>query len=138
MALAGPIANFLLTITAAVAIHVGLAAGVFEVPPSVNFSHLVDAKQAGFATGLAEFLSILFSLNLLLGTFNLLPVSPLDGHSAIGLLLPEGMFLRWLEFIRQPMPSLVGLLLAWQGFDRVFWPVFGWGVRTLHWGQGFL
>ena len=34
-------------------------------------------------------LSILFSLNVLLCVFNLLPIPPLDGWSALGLILPE-------------------------------------------------
>ena len=40
---------------------------------------------AGFA---ATFLSILFLLNLLLATFNLLPVPPLDGRNVITLHAP--------------------------------------------------
>ena len=39
--------------------------------------------------GEMRFLSILFVLNLLLGTFNLLPVPPLDGHNVITLLMSD-------------------------------------------------
>jgi Zn-dependent protease len=137
MALAGPIANFILVIAAGVLLQMGIAAGMFQVPTGVGFAHLVDAIGGPASEGAAKFLAILFSLNLLLGTFNLLPVAPLDGHSVIGLLLPEETFLRWLEFIRQPMPSLLGILIAWNMFDGVFWPVFRFAIGVLHWGHGF-
>lgn len=84
--------------------------------------------------GVAAFISVVFSLNLLLGTFNLLPVAPLDGHSAIGLLLPEQLHVRFLSFVRQPMPSLLGILLAWQVFDSIFFPVFRTAVLMLYGG----
>jgi len=137
MALAGPVANFLLAIAAGAAIHVGLATGAFHLPGGLGFTRLADGAEGSAFEGLARFLSILFSLNLLLGVFNLLPVAPLDGHSVLGLFLPEGVHLRWLEFIRQPMPSLIGLLLAWRAFDTLFWPVFAAGVRLLHFNQFF-
>src|SRR5215831_10811986 len=87
--LAGPAANFLLAIVAGILIHVGLLAGVFAHPESLRFSQIVSATSDGLAAGAAAFVSILFSLNLLLGTFNLIPLPPLDGFSAIGVLLPE-------------------------------------------------
>ena len=82
MALAGPAANFILVILAAVCIHVGIMTGAFRMPESVGFTHVVEAARSGNAAFGATFLSILFVLNLLLGTFNLLPVPPLDGNTA--------------------------------------------------------
>ncbi len=135
MALAGPAANLTLVAIAAILIHVGIAAGMFQIPAGIGFSHVVEAKTGGVADGFAGFVSILFSLNLLLGVFNLLPVAPLDGHAAIGLILPEGVFARYLEFVRQPMFSLIGLLLAWQVFDYIFYPVFRVAILTLYSGS---
>lgn len=40
MALAGPAANFLLVLLAAMALRVGVAAGVMSAPPSVTFGHV--------------------------------------------------------------------------------------------------
>jgi len=134
MALAGPAANFILVLVAVVIIKVGLAAGVFQIPNGIGFSHVVEARAPGLAEGVAGFISVLFSLNLLLGTFNLLPVPPLDGHSAIGLLLPESVHMRFLAFVRQPMLSLIGLLLAWQVFGSIFYPVFRAAILTLYGG----
>jgi Zn-dependent protease len=128
MALAGPVANFIIATLAMVAIRIGVASGTFAYGNTFSFSHIAGGAP-GVAEGAAVFLSVLFSLNLLLGCFNLLPVAPLDGHSVIGLLLPENIFVKWLDFIRSPMPSLLGLVVAWRSFDVIFWPVFKAVVR---------
>ncbi len=130
MALAGPAANFLLALAAVLLIHAGTGMGFFVIPETFSFIRVVEATSAA-GEGAAQFLSILFSLNLLLGTFNLIPVPPLDGHSAIGLVLPEDLFRRWLEMVRSPMLSLLGLLIAWRYFDVVFFPVFFLALRLL-------
>ena len=130
MALAGPAANFLLAIAMIVVIHAGRALGVFQAMGSAG-ERFGGATVGGAAAGVQQFLFILFYLNVLLGSFNLLPVSPLDGHSAIGLLLPEDMFLRWLAFIRSPMASLLGLLLAWKFFGFLFDPIFSVALSLL-------
>ena len=130
MALAGPAANFLLAFLAVVLVHAGTGFGVFQAPEAMSFTRIVDATS-GSAESVARFVSILFSLNLLLGTFNLIPVPPLDGHSAVGLVLPEDLFRRWLELVRSPMFSLLGPLIAWRYFDVIFVPVFYFALRLL-------
>lgn len=137
MALAGPLANFALVVLAGLAIHAGIAAGQFSVPSSLNFTHLVDPAGGEASEALATFLSILFAQNVLLGAFNLLPVPPLDGATAIGLLMSEEQALKTIEFLRQPWISLVGLLLAWRVFGDIFWPVFRFAVQALYPGYGF-
>ena len=77
MALAGPAANFALMTVGAVALRTGLELGVFEAPARVGFTRIVDAAEpSGIGALLAVFFSVLFILNLILGTFNLCP-SPL-------------------------------------------------------------
>ena len=133
MALAGPIANFIIVLISAVALRIGLANGAFTSPELLNLSRVVDATTTGgFSEAAAVFLSIMFALNLLLGLFNLIPVAPLDGSAAIGLLLPESAALRYLELARNPFFSLVGLLLAWNLFDELFRPVFFAALRLLY------
>src|SRR5262249_40214257 len=68
MALAGPAANFILVLLAAVAIHIGLAMGRFSVPDSISYTSLTVAAGGGEPTFLTTVLSIFFVLNLLLGT----------------------------------------------------------------------
>ena len=130
MALAGPAANFLLVFLVVLLIQGGTSLGTFQASGGLDFTRIVDATS-GSAESVARFVSILFSLNLLLGTFNLIPVPPLDGHSAVGLVLPEDLFRRWLELVRSPMFSLLGLLIAWRYFDIIFAPVFFFALRLL-------
>ena len=135
MALAGPAANFTLVLAAAVAIRVGLALGTFSLPGRLGFTTIVGASSPGLAP-LAVLLSILFSLNLLLATFNLLPVPPLDGVEAIGLLLPENLARRLADFTRGGTFALLGILAAWFVFDRIFAPVFAGAIGLLFSGAG--
>lgn len=87
MAAAGPGANLLLALFAFVLLKVGLAMGAFGIPESVGLSRLVAAPDGAWSVA-ATALSVLLSLNLLLAVFNMLPLPPLDGASAIGLVLP--------------------------------------------------
>jgi Zn-dependent protease len=59
-----------------------------------------------------------------LGVFNLLPVPPLDGYSVLGLVLPEDTFLKFLEWVRSPAFSLIGLLIALQVLPYLIQPAF--------------
>ena len=138
MSLAGPAANLTLTILAAAGIHAGLAMGAFAHPDSANFTHIVVAAKPGAAEGAATLLSVIFSLNLLLGTFNLLPLPPLDGFGAVGLLLPEKAAERFQGLALQIRGySMIGLLVAWQIFDPIFGPIFTLALKALYPGYGY-
>jgi Zn-dependent protease len=132
MALAGPAANFILVALAAAAIRVLILAGVLERPEFASFTSVVCAPSEGLATGLAFFLSILFSLNLLLALFNLLPVPPLDGHAAIGLVVGDTLARRYAELTRDPMMSIVGIVICWNIFPYIFRPVFSLALSVLY------
>jgi Zn-dependent protease len=138
MSLAGPGATFTLTILAAVAIHAGIWMGVFLHPESANFTHIAVATKPGAAEGAATLLSVMFSLNLLLGAFNLLPVPPLDGFGAVGLLLSEETAQRVQEFGSQIRGfSMIGLFVAWKVFDPIFDPIFTLARKALYPGYGY-
>jgi Zn-dependent protease len=138
MSLAGPGANFTLTILSALAIHAGILMGAFAHPDEINFTHLVIAVRPGAAEGAATLLSVMFSLNLLLGAFNLLPVPPLDGFGAVGLLLTEGAARRFQELALQMRGfSMIGLLIAWKIFDPIFDPVFSLALKALYPGSSY-
>lgn len=138
MALAGPAANFTLMILAGVAIHIGMLNGFFRMPESAGFTHVTEAAIPGVAGFAASFLSILFVLNLLLGTFNLLPVPPLDGHNGVTLLMSESTSRRFLEWTRAQGLGMAGLVLAWVLFDKIFDFIFRLALVALypgsHWG----
>jgi Zn-dependent protease len=109
MALAGPAANFSLMLLAALGIH---AVRIFHLPAS--------DPVTGSPSLLLVVLEITFMLNLLLGTFNLLPVPPLDGSTAIMLLMDENRAQRYLDWIRGNSFGIAGLLVGLLLFQRVF------------------
>jgi Zn-dependent protease len=137
MALAGPMGNLLLVVTAAAAIRAGMWAGVFAPPERAGFTHLVAASPGSISEPIGTFLSILFSLNLLLAVFNLLPVPPLDGITALGLLLSEEGARRVALIGRNPSFTFVGILIAWKLLDYIFNPLFLLGLKLLYPGTNY-
>lgn len=137
MSLAGPGANLSLMILAALAIHAGIWSGVFTHPESASIAHIADATGRG-ADGAATLLSIMFSLNLLLGVFNLLPLPPLDGFGALGLILGDAAAQRLQDIAVQARGlSMIGLLIAWKVFSLVFDPLFTLALNALYPGHGY-
>ncbi len=141
MSLAGPGANFVLMLVGAIGIRIGMAAGVFQAPRAASFVQITEVANPAAAgsvlTFAATFLSVLFFENLLLGTFNLLPVPPLDGSTGVTLLMSERAALRFLEFTREPMFSMAGIIAAWYLFDMAFDPIFTFALNMLYPGAGY-
>lgn len=137
MALAGPAANFSLLLLAAVGIRVGMALGFLRAPHTAGFTHITEAIEPGTAGFAATFLSILFVLNLLLGTFNLIPVPPLDGNTGITLFMSEEVALRFLEWTRTQGFGMLGLILAWALYGKIFNFLFPLALNLLYPGAGY-
>lgn len=138
MALAGPMANLLLVLLAAVLIRAGMAAGVFHSPPSVGFDGMVGAVEGGAWSGIAFLLGACFALNLLLAVFNLLPLPPLDGSAVVPLWLSDSATRKYQEFLwGNPALTWIGLLVAWQVFDTLFQPIFLLAVNLLYPGARY-
>lgn len=131
MGAAGPIGNLAIAFVAFVLMKVGLTIGVFTPPEIVNFQQLV-AAPAGAAAMLASILSILLVLNVLLATFNLIPLPPLDGASVVGLFLTPDHARRLQQLSSTPMFQLAGLLLAWRVFPFIVGPLFSMLIRLVH------
>jgi len=136
MALAGPGANLALVVIAAAVMRGGIATGAFDPLYSVGFDHLVGADREGPLGGVAFFLSVLFSMNLLLASLNLIPLPPLDGSSAILVLLGGPMAERYQHFLLQNGQTfaLIGMLAAWRLFDMIFGPIFRVAINLLYTG----
>jgi len=132
MALAGPASNLLLVVLAALLIRFGMLVGVFVAPANIGFTSVVSATTGGVAAGVATLLSILFSLNLVLCLFNLIPFPPLDGSAALQLVLSPKAGAHWKAFMRQPMMTMVGFIIAWRVIGFVFWPAFALAIRALY------
>ena len=133
MALAGPVSNLLLCLSAAVVIRIGLHAGWFEVPVQVaGATHIVAAAHEGMAEFAAVLLSICFYLNLLLFAFNLVPLPPLDGSSVPLICLSETAAAKYSAFMRSPGIAIFGMVLAWQVFGQVAPNLYHWGLQALY------
>ncbi len=120
MALAGPGANFTLLALAGIGIRLGLRSGIFRLGSGVSLASLVEAAEPERLGFLATLLSIFFMLNLILMTFNLLPVPPLDGSTGIALLLPEKSAVRLMDFFRESGMAFIGIVVAWLAYGYVF------------------
>jgi len=135
MAAAGPASNLLLVVVAAIGIRLGLGSGLLLPPARFGFASLVTAAEPGSATAIASLLSILFSLNLVLFAFNLMPLPPLDGSAILPVLLPASAARAYRNLLRQPMVGLLGLILAWRVFGQFFGVLYGVALGWLYSGQ---
>ncbi len=92
ISLAGPASNFAMAILAALIFRVSGGAGLVEliIPPFIY-------------------------LNILLGIFNLLPISPLDGFKIVGGFLPESQAREWYQLERYGLIFLLFLILPLMG-----------------------
>jgi Zn-dependent protease len=112
MALAGPATNFTLMLIAALILHLGW---------TFHWLHVDELTgRADFATSV---LGVFFFLNLLLGTFNLLPVPPLDGSTGIMIFMGETRAQRYLDWLRGNSYAMVGLVIGIVGFRYIFGPI---------------
>ncbi len=133
MAAAGPAANFALVVLAGVGIRVGLATGYFQLPATgISLDTLVVA-ESGVAEGLALFVSVLFSINIILGAFNLIPLPPLDGYAIVPLFLNDRGRDRWFGLFSGG-GALFGLIIAFVVFGRIMPPVFQGAIGLLYTG----
>jgi Zn-dependent protease len=131
MSAAGPAANFTLMLLAAAIIHIGMAAGYFTPPRTAHFAQVVAAADGG-QNAFTIALSVLFSLNLLLGTFNLLPVPPLDGNGVVPLFLSDRAAAKWTDFFNDNTFRMLGLIAAMAAFSQIFNKMFSLALHALH------
>lgn len=107
VSLAGPLSNFILAIILAVPIKLGLTNYISE-------PILIQA----------------IAINVVLGTFNLIPIPPLDGSKIIASLLPDEWMYRILDLERFGF-ILVFIFLLLGYFERVLLPVINVFSRVL-------
>jgi Zn-dependent protease len=131
MSFAGPAANLLLVLIAAAVIRIGVSAGFFDSPQTLYFGHIVESTRSGILEPVAFLVSVIFSLNLLLFFFNLMPIPPLDG-SGIYMLWSGGIGERINAFLRSPVFSLGGIVAAWWLLHLLFPRVQDLAVKLLY------
>jgi Zn-dependent protease len=133
MSLAGPAANLLLVLAAGLLIRLGDLAGVFFAPDAVRFEQLAGTTEGAWWSAVALVLSVMFSLNVILATFNLLPLPPLDGSGAVPLLLGAESTRKYQDIIwGNPALAIVGMLIAWRVYGAIYDPIFTGAVNLLY------
>lgn len=83
---AGVIVNMIIAICAGISIRVLYETGIVGL---VGDRIGVVNTDLTFADGVWQLLKVLFTLNIVLAVFNLLPIPPLDGSKILSSLLPE-------------------------------------------------
>ncbi len=136
MALAGPAANFVLILLAALGIRAGMLMGYFHAPDQITFNQITGATT-GPANSISILLSIIFSLNLVLLVFNLIPLPPLDGSSILTFFLSDQAARRYNATIQEPSYRLIGLIIAWNLLDFILGPVHTIALNILYPGAGY-
>lgn len=112
MALAGPATNYTLMLIAALALRLGWVYHWLKIDAATG--------RADFATSV---LGVFFFLNLLLGTFNLMPVPPLDGSTGIMVFMGENRAHRYLDWVRSNSYAMLGLIVVIFGFRYIYGPI---------------
>jgi len=130
MALAGPASGWLLVFVSGIALWIGLYFGFFSLTFGVSFVEDVISGTGPFTNAVGRLLMLMFYLNLILGVFNLLPVPPLDGSEVWYLFVPSYAKRRELRALAQQW-WILGLLVAWRIFPKVFYWVANLALRFL-------
>jgi len=105
--LAGPVVNYTLALVSAGLIWLTYTWSVFVV----------------------QALLILFALNVILGTLNLIPIPPLDGSRVLGGFLPREAYRRWITYDRYGNYVFLGLFVVLVAFPVLFDATFGAVLR---------
>lgn len=137
MSAGGPIANFILLMLSAILIHVGIALHFFAAPEVLNISNIVESVQPGYLVFVAKALSIMFSLNLILFIFNLLPVPPLDGSGLLPLYLNDENGRKYMRIVHNPRIALIGIFIAWKLFDLIYFKIHLFVINMLYPGANY-
>jgi len=93
---------------------------------------LLAVGPGGEPNVFATFASILFSVNVLLGLFNLLSIPPLDGHAVVPIALNERQTQKWFGLFADRTAGLIGLVVAWVVFSRLAFPAWALSLKLLY------
>lgn len=92
VSLAGPFSNFILSF---------ISYFILNVIFVVNFLAVGNTSDMNFITSMFyQLFLMMFSLNVFLGVFNLMPIPPLDGFKIFGSLLPDRLYYKFMEYER--------------------------------------
>lgn len=127
MSFAGPAANFILAAVSLAVMAALVKSGSLDISARFAFDSIVQAplgSEEGPMGAVAMTLSVLFSLNVFLGLFNLLPIPPLDGAGVVEGAFPETVG-TWFQRLRHsPVAGLIGMVIIFQFGGRLIAPMF--------------
>ncbi len=103
---------------------VGLAGPVTNIVLALAAAGLVWATYT-WNLFLAQMFLMLFVLNVILATLNLIPIPPLDGSRVLGGFLPKKQWVRWMQLDRWGNMVFFGLFVVLVAFPAVFDATFG-------------
>ena len=113
-ALAGPFSNFVLAYAAFLIAY--LVLGIAAVS---------GALASSLVQGVLDFCSLIASLSIGLGVFNLIPFPPLDGSKVVGAFLPDRIYYKILRY--EFAGTIVLMALLWLGvLDGPLYAVRSW------------
>jgi len=98
---------------------------------------LVTGVSAGWTEIFAKIINVMFSLNLILFIFNLIPFPPLDGCAIPPMYLSEETGRKYLTFIRNPVFAIAGLFIAWKIFDLIYLKIHLIAINLLYPGSNY-
>jgi Zn-dependent protease len=135
MAMAGPASNLILMLISVGLIRLGMVMGWFDFQTFIDASAQSTSHGEGIGYLLTVLLSIMFSLNLLLFVFNLIPFPPLDGSSLPLLFLSNEGAARYWNILRAPGMNMIGLIVSWRLFGIVYPSIFVFVTKLLFFGS---
>lgn len=121
---AGPASNLILAAIAFIIIKLLLAGGILYLSLS-GFMNLVAPApgQPALMEPIAKMLSVMLTLNIGLGIFNLIPIPPLDGSHVLEALLPPERAEAYAQI--RPFGPIILIALLWVGaLGFIFLPVY--------------
>ena len=134
MSLAGPGANLLIVIVILFITNTGYFFDILLAPDTINFSHITEANFTGPLANIAKLISILFSLNVMLFVFNLLPLPILDGGSIPLFFIDRSNSRKYIDRITDSRMVLPAIFIAWYIFEFVHEPVRNMFLNLLYLG----
>ncbi len=96
---AGPLANLIMAVLAAVVAHI-----IYGAAPGILYSD--------FGYNVMLLLATFTLVNLYLMFFNLIPIPPLDGSSIIALIIPERLLPKWYSIQQYAFPIFMIVIIA--------------------------
>jgi Zn-dependent protease len=133
MAAAGPLSNLILLIITVIIIRIGIGFNLFYPHPyDISMASLVAATERGHLEIVAKILSVLFSMNLVLFLFNILPMPPLDGSGILPIFFNDERGKRYLKAIRNPGFAFLGIFIIWKVMGFAIFYIFIFAANLLY------